>query len=598
VQAQIRVPDPRGKAELEGLLRNFASDTVLYRQLIRDQLDSDREAFLAHTIEILKGDTESRGIQYLMSLLVSENLLFEAICDPALSRPHALALARMAVRVDPMVDVALARRLAATALSDPDARSIGEAGRLMEVLEEISTGTRIMPCLMPLLRNANPYLRSKAVRMIGRGIRSVKWVQHRLNEGDARIRANAVEGLWDVDSAESRELLHFAARDGNNRVAGNALLGLYRLGDCSAIPELLKMSGHPSSLFRMSAAWAMGATADPRFSEALGGMLADPDGAVRKRAFAAVSQIKAASARIFAQPAWRVSGLVVRSGRALLPSARRIRVTVVSVDGREHPRLRPTHFILSEEGQPVWSYDVREKPLPEAMSVVFVFPRTTVPGSAPWNRAALECLGGKRRTDLWRFVTYAAAAPEGRGSADDAGPELPPFTSDAGLLEAALGNPARRSDCTDLWSTLGRIVRPENVSARGRQHFIVFAPAELERSPGWGLANAVRASHASLQVVCSSQHKALEALCAEAGGHFQAGDGDAEIEDLISRAYWNLFGRYEIIYQAVNPAAAGIRLRVHAPEGWGEASIAMRSAEPLGLQDHGPSTPMAAPHQA
>ena len=34
-----------------------------------------------------------------------------------------------------------------------------------------------------------------------------------------------------VDTPEARTLLNFAASDANNRVAGNALLGMYHLGD-------------------------------------------------------------------------------------------------------------------------------------------------------------------------------------------------------------------------------------------------------------------------------------------------------------------------------------------------------------------------------
>ena len=560
---------PGGKAALESLLRNFASDMVRHRQLIRELLDSDREAFLAHTIEILKTDTDSRGVRYLMSLLLSENLLFQALSDPALDRQQAVALARIAVRVDPMTDVALARWLASTVLSDPDARSMGAAGRLMEILGEISPGPRILPCLMPLLRNANPFLRSKAVRMIGRGIGNVKWVRRRLTEADTRVRANAVEGLWNVESEESHGMLRLAARDGNNRVAGNALLGLYCLGDCAAMSALLQMAGHPSSLFRKSAAWAMGATADPRFSEVLGSMLADPDAGVRKRAFAAVSQIRAASARIFAHPAWRVSALVVRENRAPRPPRRRIRVTVVSEDGHEHPKVRPTQFLLTEDGQAAWSYEVREEPLPGAMSVVFVFPRAATADVAPWSRAALQCLERKRPVDLWCSVPYIAGADG--GTAADANPELPRFTSYKDLAAAALIHTPKRSDCTDLWSTLERVGRPENGSARGMRHIIAFVPAEIEKPAG--LAAAVLSSRSTLQIVSNGRNPALEELCAETGGGIQIGASDAEIEDLVASAYWNLFARYQVTYQPVCPHAATIRLRVHSSEGWGEVSI-------------------------
>ena len=116
----------------------------------------------------------------------------------------------------------------------------------------------------------------------------------RLGESDPRVRANAIESLWGVDTPEARALLSFAASDANNRAVGNALLGLYYLGEASMLADVVKLAGHESALFRTSAAWVMGETGDPRFTEALRRMISEPDPIVRKRAFAALVQIKAA----------------------------------------------------------------------------------------------------------------------------------------------------------------------------------------------------------------------------------------------------------------------------------------------------------------
>src|SRR5437899_3333086 len=83
----------------------------------------------------------------------------------------------------------------------------------------------------------------------------------------------AIEALWGVDTPEVRAFLHAAARDPDNRVVGNALMGLYRLEDASAVPALLKMTSHESRRFRATAAWVMGETKDARFTKALAGML-------------------------------------------------------------------------------------------------------------------------------------------------------------------------------------------------------------------------------------------------------------------------------------------------------------------------------------
>ena len=61
------------------------------RKLIRELLDNDRGLFYSSSIQILKLSTDSRGVQYLVALLVANGMLLEAICDPALSREQAFA---------------------------------------------------------------------------------------------------------------------------------------------------------------------------------------------------------------------------------------------------------------------------------------------------------------------------------------------------------------------------------------------------------------------------------------------------------------------------------------------------------------------------
>ena len=96
--------------------------------------------------------------------------------------------------------------------------------------------------------------------------------------------ASAVEALWGVDTAEAKTVLRAAARDANNRVAGNALFALYGIGDTWAISELFKMAASDSPQVRSTAAWAMGETGDPRFSETLGRLMSESNVVGRRRA--------------------------------------------------------------------------------------------------------------------------------------------------------------------------------------------------------------------------------------------------------------------------------------------------------------------------
>jgi len=49
-------------------------------------------------------------------------------------------------------------------------------------------------------------IRSKVALVIGRVSHNGKWAESRLADPDARVRANAVESMWDVDTAEARAL--------------------------------------------------------------------------------------------------------------------------------------------------------------------------------------------------------------------------------------------------------------------------------------------------------------------------------------------------------------------------------------------------------
>ncbi len=564
------------RARLTALVRNFDRDANVSRKLIRELVERDPEAFCGGAVAILRGQDDSRGSQFLISMLVAYDLLWRALCDPAFTKEQAMELARSAAGMDPMTDVALAKRLADSASSDDAGIRPDDASRVMEILAEISDGSRIQSSLMRLLRHSNPYVRSKAVKLVGRGSGSVKWVRSRLTESDPRIRANAVEALWGVDSEEARELLMTATRDGNNRVAGNALLALYLLGDSSVIPELLKMTDHGSALFRSSAAWVMGETGDPRFAESLARMLREPNATLRGRAMSSLGKIKAAMSRLRLGPEWLATGMMLECDPQ--KPFRKLQLAITSEDGGEHHKVLPTHFLLSEDGKQVLNYKVTERPAPDAMSVIFVFPRNGVPGSSPWTRGALSCRGWKRTSDMWAVQTYTAsqsAEEDDVASAEDA---LPRYSANPETITAALSTPPPRSGCVDLWRSVWNIVRSDQPPPRGRRHIILFSGEPPDRSPGDGLLRAVGASRTLVQVISTVPNATLEGFSRRVGGGFKIAESEEAVAREISMAYLNLLARYEICYAPPGTGATALKVRISSPDGWAALSLALPSA--------------------
>jgi hypothetical protein len=550
------------------LVRNFEADAVTSRQQIRDILDNDRELFYTSSLEIFQSTPDSRGVQFLVALLAANGMLLRSLCDPSLNRDEALSLGRAARRADPMVDATLARDLADSAVGS-GSTTITNPARVMDILSEIGDPTRIMGSLMRMMRHPDANLRSKAVKMIGRGTRSVRWVMGRLSEADPRVRANAIESLWGMDTPETRALLNFATNDADNRVVGNALLGLYHMGESSVLADLIKMSGHESPSFRTSAAWAMGESADPRFSEALRRMIGEPDAAVRKCAFASLARLKAANAQAATGVEWHVAGRML-PGESL-KGLRRIMVAVAADDARcAQPKVAPLQFVLSEGGQFITSYKVAEKPQAEAMSVIFVIPRSREAAGGAFFEGAARCLRWKRPSDLWCILPYIECGDGEPPPPRD--PDPPLFTSSAEALANALGSTPKKMDCTDLWTAVWRATKQDANQVRGKRHVILFSSADENRIAGHGLISNMQSSRIPLQVICAGPNGQLQNFCKLTHVRFRVGI-EAEIPQLIEQAYLNLLTRYEIAYQPVSPDAQEVKVRVQAPTGWGESRI-------------------------
>ena len=263
-----------GAAPVTVLVEAFERDPAAAGKQLRTLMTVSPEAFRAGALEALKSPSGGRGYRFLVTQLVVNNLLLDCLAARSLTAAEAAELARVAVRVDPKLDILLAKRIAEEAASPSGRYSDSDLARLLEVLEQIAGGLRAVPALGPLLNHGNPRIRSKAALLVGRASQSAALAARQLVSADPRVRANAVEALWRAEGAHCRVVFLNAARDFNGRVAGNAALGLYFLGDAAGVRALLEMAGRPSPDFRSTAAWCMGASEDPRFLAPLEGLAA------------------------------------------------------------------------------------------------------------------------------------------------------------------------------------------------------------------------------------------------------------------------------------------------------------------------------------
>ena len=165
------------------------------------------------------------------------------------------------------------------------------------------------------MRHHEPALRSKAALVIGRRVQNLNWMEKHLQQVDPRVRANVIESLWRNDSPETTGIFRHYQRDPHNRVAGNALIGLYLREPEEAVQSIRAMAEHTDPKFRVTAAWVIGMTVNARFLHVIRSMMRDPDGKVRGAACRALFRIKDGASPLHEQtvesptPAWRLQAL-------------------------------------------------------------------------------------------------------------------------------------------------------------------------------------------------------------------------------------------------------------------------------------------------
>jgi hypothetical protein len=560
------------RAKLAWLVEHFEHDASGSRKLIRAMLHATPEAFLRDAMAVVRDRPDARGSEYVVTLLVANNLLLAALCDPGISREQTRALARAALRVDSMADMTLAKALA----NLPE--GLGDVVRLMEILDEISDGDRIFPALLRLMHHENPHIRSKAVLMIGRGGRGVRWAERLLADENPRVRANAIESMWGMDGPEARALLQAAVRDPNNRVAGNAMLGLYLTGDSTTIPEILKMAAGEVAVWRSTGVWVMGQTGDPRFLKAIAERLRDGDPMVRRRAYSALGRIKTEAAKVARTAEWRMGGCFRPAGQG--DNTRRLVVALAAKDGKEVPPLLSTQFLLAEDGNPVEIYKVVEREIRQALSVAFVFPKSAGRPEPAWLEGALRALDWKSASASWGLYPYL---PEGeRQTAPGRAPGGEAvFRSKSDAILTGLLQAGSAPSYQDLWTAVGSAVQGLDQLVRGNGRVIVFSSAEESSAASQGLISSIVTAPTAVEVVSVEGNPPLQDFCRRTHGFFRRVSGEEEISAAIEQVYVQLLARYEISYQPVCLEARDLKIRAHTSSGWAEMALPIPT-EPSG----------------
>lgn len=277
----------------------------LCTQLIRRLAEEYPESFSVSAIRHLELAPHSAADRFITILLLQDGSLFnilllqyrslfERVSDPTeTSRPRSLKLFRLLLSVDPSLDVKLARMLPdRSGLNHDDACRGPRAGRIIDILDQTSQGRRLLPVIGHLINSPDPSICATATLFVGRRLKSPDWAERQLQHPDNRVRANAVESIWGLDTSPARHLLDRCVQDASSRVAGNALVGLHMIGTPGILDDLNRMARDTKFEFRATAAWAMGRMLDPSFIPSLNDLMKDENSRIRKLALQALLSIR------------------------------------------------------------------------------------------------------------------------------------------------------------------------------------------------------------------------------------------------------------------------------------------------------------------
>ena len=583
---QPRLVDSYGVSNVYGELKGLArlcywSPGSAAKEMV-DLLERDPEAFCHAAARMFAAVEESEASRFVLKLLLARGLALRVLIDPHLNFDQVLAITRAVVDADPNADLSLAKAVADAARENP-AGSVHGLVRILQALDQIADVNRIAPRLLTLLRHPDARLRSKTALIVGRCGKSVPWVTRQMRDGDARTRANAIEALWGLGTEETRNLLRSAAADENNRVAGNALVGLYRAGDCWAISELLRKAASERADSRATAAWTMGALGDLRFKGVLGRMTEDKDPKVRRHAARSLEAIEA-KARSLPRAPWRMAA--ISQWEPGEPATRAIHLAIRGADGNDPRGLLPTEFAVLEGAEIVTDYRIEERCLPQTMAFAFVFPYQASPDDgADFAQAVRRGLQWKRPRDLWAAVSFQPPrkwrlratlmgeiieiAPPDLTPQETALPDFTPaMDSPAGAMEGA---PATQPAI--LWDALlGAVTGCKRLAPlEAAPLVVVYCPYEAEAPLDKHVAKlAMLDRSVRIDVITESENPKLEELCRLTDGAFYRSASRHESVEKVERLSIANLSQYTIAYHSNRPAAEP-QIRVVAPEGWVES---------------------------
>jgi hypothetical protein len=276
---------------LDRIVREFDGTVEAEDQMRQLALDEPERFHLAAR-KFLLGDSESDATHLMGLLLMQQDRFLDDLLSPVQhTKQSSLRMFRRLLRIDPSLDVQLARRLPGRGSAwDTASIDTNRVLRALDLLDATSEGRRLLPIVGHLPDSLDTRIAAKATLFVGKRLLNATWTRRYLSHSDARTRANAIEALWGHSEKFAVDIMRGCTSDPHGRVTGNSLVGLYLAGREESKTGVAIMARDARPELRATAAWCMGRLGVPAFRRVLAELLHDRDGRVRSSAQRAVGR--------------------------------------------------------------------------------------------------------------------------------------------------------------------------------------------------------------------------------------------------------------------------------------------------------------------
>ncbi|MBY0507993.1 MAG: HEAT repeat domain-containing protein [Bryobacteraceae bacterium] len=371
-------------------MRYFAADPAGSMATLEEMYRSSRADLVAEALQVLEEPGEHPGQISLIAFLAKKQELLPLLKQVALPWASRLLLAKLALRVDPDLDQALAREI----LSSHEPQLTQD---LLEILSQTRVRAEVVERLAPLLRSPHPRVHSKMAFLMARVAPEGAWVTEGLADPDPRVRANIVEALWHQKSPFANAIFQQAAADPHHRVAANAIHGLYLQGDPAALPKIRHLLLDTGGLDRRAGLWLLERTRDPRYVSLLGKLIGKVEPEARTRCLKVIQASKSRKEQ------------AVQRGRIAIewfPGAPGHARFTATLAGRRLTSLHPFDVILHAGGQVVDHYSLKARSPAPRRQVVLLTGECPNWGPA-WRESLPAPVSAAPSPDRFGFLHYA-----------------------------------------------------------------------------------------------------------------------------------------------------------------------------------------------